>query len=126
MNEDRVFVFLVSVACGVIGGALYEPFRLFNKRLRRQWVRYALDVLFCVLFAILYLCISVRLAFPDLRAYSLLSCLLGFGLYAKSLHKTVAFLEKKIYNKLKQLQKEKRTCQKEAAPILQKKRSGRS
>lgn len=120
---DPLYIVLVCTACGVAGGILYDAIVLLRRPFPQTWVRIGTDMLFCMLFASGYLLISVWLGFPDLRLYYFASFLLGFWIYLKSLHKTVAFLAKKIYNKIKSLQKVE-PCSKRRA--LRKKRSERS
>ena len=121
--SGQICAALVFAVCGVLGGALYDA--MFPLRLPRlpPWVRTGSDAVFGLLFAFLCVAVSVSAGISAFRGYLLLSCLLGFALYAKTLHKTVAFLAKKIYNKIKSLQKVE-PCSKRRA--LRKKRSERS
>ena len=123
---DPLYIVLVCTACGVAGGILYDAIVLLRRPFLQTWVRIGTDMLFCMLFASGYLLISVWLGFPDLRLYYFASFLLGFWIYLKSLHKTVAFLAKKIYNTIKPIQKEKKLCPKREERVLRRKKSERS
>ena len=127
MSEvDQLYIFLVSAVCGVVGGLLYDAISLVRLPFSSLWIRYITDMLFCCLFAVLYLTVSVLCEFPDLRMYAFAACIVGFVLYLKSLHKIVAFLAKKIYNRIKPIQKDKKICRKREARGLRRKKSERS
>ena len=124
--SGQIYAALVFAVCGVLGGALYDA--MFPLRLPRlpPWVRTGCDAVFGLLFAFLCVAVSVSAGLSAFRGYFLLSCLLGFALYAKTLHKTVAFLAKKIYNTIKPIQKEKKLCPKREERVLRRKKSERS
>ena len=82
---------------GICGGPLYDLFFVLSYPFRKGWVRYVTDALFFVLFAALYLFLSVLFELPSLRFYMFAACLLGLLLYWKSIHKIVAFFSEKLY-----------------------------
>lgn len=110
--------FLISFACGVASGVLYEPFyiirtaicgvesKFYNKK--HVVITATTDVLFFIAFALVFVFTSVLFNFYELRLYQLFACAIGFAFYIKTLHLTVAFFMKKVYNtfiRLKQLRK---------------------
>lgn len=104
-GADQFFTFLVCFLCGVGGGLIYDFFFLVRSVLRMRWVRIVSDVAFCIVFAGLYLFVSVMMGLGALRFYTALGCLSGLILYLKSLHKIVAFFAEKVYNGVKKLPK---------------------
>ena len=83
----------------MLGGAIYEFFRLPRILFPKLPLRIALDLLFSVCFSALFLLISVKNGFPGFRSYMFLGILAGFLLYAKTFHKIVAIPIKMVYNK---------------------------
>ena len=51
--------FLVAAAFGILGGALYEPFSLLGKIVGRRPFRVAFDLIFCALFALMFVGFSL-------------------------------------------------------------------
>lgn len=92
-------VFLICASLGFCGGALYDVFYLlafpFKKYRPVQIIR---DILFCIAFAGGYVFLSLCLRLPPIRFYLILGLVLGFILWLESLHKTLAFIENKVYN----------------------------
>lgn len=121
-HSDQIYVFLVSVCCGALGGAVFDVFFLFRYPFRSRVVRNVSDVLFCLAFAAVYLVVSVAAGLPSLRFYACLGCGAGFALYLKSLHKFVAFFAEKLYNWIKhKMQKGKNVWRKGRAHPSRKK-----
>lgn len=107
--------FLLCAACGIAGGLLYDVFFCLVYPFKKRPIRIAADVLFCLLFAGIYLLFSTLAHLPPFRSYLFVGLCLGFFLHRKSLHKTVAFLVKKVYNnhiRVKSVKKERKTCRK--------------
>lgn len=111
--------FLISFACGIVGGFLYEPFyiirtaicgvetKFYNKK--DVIITAVADVLFFIAFALVFVFAAVFFNFYETRLYQLFACAVGFAFYIKTLHLTVAFFMKKVYNtfiRLKLLRKE--------------------
>lgn len=80
----------------------------------------ACDVVYCLIFAVMFVFTSVMFDFYELRLFMLAGCLLGAFLYLKSFHVFVAFSAKKVYNKVtfKRLKKVKRNGRRKAQPHL--------
>lgn len=93
-------VFLLCAACGISGGVLYDLLFCLRYPLNKKWISVATDCLFCLLFAILFLGLSLSVGMGDLRFYMVFGCAIGFFLYLKSLHKIVAFFAERVYNKV--------------------------
>ena len=111
--REQIYCFLVSLLLGILGGLLYDALVLFRLPFKSKWARYLVDFAFCAVFAGGYLLFSVYMGLPGLRAYMFLSCMLGFLLYRKSFHKTVAFFAEKIYNAYKgRTKRDRRLCRK--------------
>lgn len=104
-TATQLRVFCLCVLVGVCGGVLYTPFcvirrfpRLKKKKGRGVWI--ALDILYCLAFAVLTVYAAYALKFPSFRVYMWGGYLLGGIIYLKILHKTIAFFENIWYNKL--------------------------
>ena len=124
---EQFRVFLLCVLCGLVGGALYDVLFCAAYPFKKRAVKIGADVLFCVLFAGLYLVVSVHFRMPPLRLYSFLGCVAGFFLYWKSFHKIVAFFAEKVYNSyIKQLRKrrDRKLCRKGEGTFRREKREG--
>lgn len=118
---NQIFVFLVCVLTGVVGGVLYEVFSFVcggAKLLCRggksaKALEFTTDVLFFLCFAALSVFVAVLFGFPDYRAYMTIGNLLGLILYLKSLHRIVAFFKKVCYNSIKKIEKKGKNTRKE-------------
>ena len=113
-DGSQIFVFFACTACGIVSGVLYDVIFCALYPIRARWVHIVTDMFFFVLFAGLYLFVSVMFSLPSFRLYMLCACFIGFFLYLKSFHKIVAFFMEKIYNGYgrKRKQKEERGCSK--------------
>ena len=127
-GQGQFYAFLVCVCCGTAGGLLYDgvcalrsPFCLGRKR-GAAFVCILTDLCFGALFAFLLLAAGVALRLPALRAYLAAGCAAGFWLYRKSFHKIVAFFGKRMYNKVKQMQRGRRKCPHKETRVSPKKR----
>ncbi|MCI9504334.1 MAG: hypothetical protein HFE26_02925 [Clostridia bacterium] len=114
MNDgNQIFIFLVCVTSGLVGGIFYDILYLIRYPFRAKWVKITVDALFFVLFAGIYLFVSVLFELPTLRVYMFLGCLAGLFLYLKSFHKIVAFFAQKVYNGINRIREEAKLCSKE-------------
>lgn len=111
MTQLRTFCLLLLL--GFVLGSLYEPIRIVGRGRRGRALRFMLDLLFCLAAGAAYLCLSVSCALPGFRLFHAAGLGAGLLLYEKSLHKTVAFFARKVYNIAKasiQKQKDKPLC----------------
>lgn len=93
--------FLICAALGFCGGALRDSFTALFYPLKKFPLAMGLkDALFCVVFAGVYLCVSLILRLPPIRFYLILGLIFGFILWLESLHKTLAFLANRVYNSI--------------------------
>ena len=125
MTQLRTFCLLLLL--GFVLGSLYEPIRILGRGRRGRALRLALDLLFCLAAGAAYLCLSVSCALPGFRLFHAAGLGAGLLLYEKSLHKTVAFFARKVYNVSKKfisLQKEHSACKTRDRPSLPKKQRG--
>lgn len=99
---NEIYIFLSCVLCGVMGGIGYSFFYCIGIVFRGRIAHFVLEVCFFLLFAGIYLFVSVLFGLPSLRLYMFAGCLIGLVLYEKSLHKSVAFLAEKVYNGCKE------------------------
>ena len=58
------------------------------------------DILYALALSLMFVCASVTFCFPDVRLYMFAAVALGFVLYIKSFHRTVAFFTNRLYNKI--------------------------
>lgn len=114
-DGSQIFVFFACTACGIASGVLYDVIFCASYPFRSKWVHIAADIFFFLLFAGLYIFISVVFSLPSFRLYMLLACFIGFFLYLKSFHKIVAFFMEKMYNgysRKRKQRKEEQECSK--------------
>lgn len=98
MNE-QIYFFSICVLCGAASGIVYDFLYVIKRFLPGKKTCIFLDVLFFVVFAGMYVFLSVLLEFPDFRPYFFFGCLVGLVLYLKSMHIILAFLINMLYNK---------------------------
>ncbi len=106
----QIFIFITCALSGIISGVAYDVLYIVRCILCGPYTAaytvkdriflVACDFLYCVIFAALYIFMSVLFNFGDLRLYMLLGCAAGAFIYLKSLHLIVAFFVKKVYNKI--------------------------
>ncbi len=114
MTEYSLFFnFIICVTCGIVGGFVYDFLYCVRYPFRQKWVRIVTDVVFWIFFAGIYLFVTVLIGMPDLRFFAFIGCILGLFLYLKSFHKIVAFLAKKVYNRLNRSRKGRNSCTKQ-------------
>lgn len=101
-------VVAACAACGTAGGILYEPVCLVKKFCGRAAL-IAADIVFFALFGCLFVAVSALFCFPGLRLYMFAAVAGGFILYQKSLHRILAFLAEKLYNRYRSGRRAKRT-----------------
>lgn len=121
MTGDQFYVFLVCVLSGIVGGVFYDILYLVRYPFKSHAVIIVTDIFFGLLFAGLFLFVSVTFYLPGIRFYMLLGCAIGLLLYLKSFHEIVAFFAKKVYNRC-----EKRKQNKDSGKALWKNRKKKS
>ena len=102
-TKNQLTCFLLSVVIGFVGGILYENFSFIRliigaERGKRKGIGVTLDILFGGTFAIWACYASVLFHFPSFRVYISVGWLFGGIIYAKTLRRMVAFLERMCYN----------------------------
>lgn len=100
-EASQLYVFFSCLLCGAAGGVVYDILYIVKLFARGKAVRISLDILFFVLFAGIYIFISVMFALPAFRPYMFVACLTGLALYLKSVHIMLDFLIKTVYNIIK-------------------------
>lgn len=105
----QIFIFIICMFCGILSGIVYDV--LYVARcfvcgtdksaytVKDKIFLIVADVLYCLVFAVGFVFVSVMFDFSSLRVYMLLGCLAGAFVYLKSFHIIVAFLINKAYNK---------------------------
>lgn len=116
-TKAQLIYFLLSVAVGFVGGLPYEIFVFFRlllgcERKKARIIEGVFDVLFGISFGIfcIYACYFLR--FPDFRVYMMAGWGIGLLIYAKTLRRIVAFLEKVCYNTITKMVKRAKTDKK--------------
>lgn len=104
----QIFIFLMFALCGVANGVVYDLFYLVrgvvcgvNKQkytLKDKVFTFVCDVIYCIVFAISVIFLSICLDLYEFRLYFIIACAFGLYIYLKSLHLCIAFLFKKVYN----------------------------
>ena len=125
-TKGQLVYFLLSLAVGIVGGALYEifaPLRILLGCDKGKWtgLGIGLDIAFCLCFSIWCSYTSFCLRFPDFRGYICIGWTLGWAIYSRILHKIVALCGKVCYNVLvkmvKKAKSKEKTLQKERLEI---------
>lgn len=114
--QNQLSVFILCAAIGFLGGIVYEPFSFLRLLLRckdkRKGLGVAMDICFCMLFAVLSVTLTHLLHFPDFRLFWWIGYAVGGIIYSKSLHKIIAFFENVCYNKVTKLVKKAKNKEK--------------
>lgn len=125
----QIFIFITCACCGVISGIVYDILYIARCAVcgvekqaytaKDRIFIVACDILYCLIFAVMFVFTSVMFDFYELRLFMLAGCLLGAFLYLKSFHVFVAISAKKVYNKVtfKRLKKGKKKWHKKNATV---------
>lgn len=123
----QVFIFITCACCGVLSGIAYDILYIARcavcgvhkegYTVKDRVFIIACDIVYCLVFSVMFVFTSVMFDFYGLRLFMLAGCLLGAFLYLKSFHVFVAFFANKVYNKItfKRLKKEKKKWRKKSA-----------
>lgn len=109
----QIFIFLTCALCGVISGVVYDILYIarafvcgLNKAkftLKDKIFTCLCDLIYFIAFSAMFVFMSVCFEFYTIRLYMLIGCALGALIYLKSLHLIIAFLVKKVYNKMRKI-----------------------
>ncbi|MBP5242292.1 MAG: spore cortex biosynthesis protein YabQ [Clostridia bacterium] len=94
----QIYVFFCCLLCGAASGVIYDFLYLVKKFIAGKRVGFSLDVLFFLVFAGIYIFVSVLFNLPPFRLYMFCGCMIGLLIYLKSLHLCLTFVIKKLYN----------------------------
>lgn len=97
---NQIYFFFVCLLGGTFSGCFYDILYIVKTFIKGKKVSVSLDILFFLVFAVIYIFLSVLFELPYFRLYMFIACLLGLLLYLESIHRIVAFFVKKLYNKL--------------------------
>ncbi|MBQ8685414.1 MAG: spore cortex biosynthesis protein YabQ [Clostridia bacterium] len=112
-TKNQFTVFCVCVVAGFLFGIVYEIFAFFRMlfgcpRGKNKGLGLALDIALFGALALYYVAVAYAFRFPDFRAYTWLGLGVGGIIYSKTLHRIVAFLGNKCYNKITEIAKKLR------------------
>lgn len=116
-SANQFSVFILCTAIGFGGGLLYEVFAFFRlifrcEKRKNIFLGASFDVVFFLVFAFLCVYTAFFLDFPDIRVYMWIGYALGGLIYAKTLRRILALLEKVCYNSFARLVKKAKTKKK--------------
>lgn len=106
----QIFIFLTCTLCGVLSGVIYDVLYIartfvcgIDKKkytVKDKIFTIICDILYFAVFAAMFVFISVCFEFYQIRLYMLAGSAIGAIIYLKSFHLIIAFLIKKVYNKI--------------------------
>ena len=106
----QAFILLICILCGAVSGILYDVLYVarvivcgVDKRsytVKDKIFTFFCDLIYFVVFALTFIYICVCFDFFEFRLYMFIGLVLGVLIYLKSLHLGIAFLIKKVYNRL--------------------------
>lgn len=99
---NQIYILIVCLFSGILGGVLYEPFYLFRRLINKRAAGIIADILFFLLFAGIFVLLSVIYDFPQ-RGRICLWVRSADSCCTVSLHRILAFLTEKLYNSAKKL-----------------------
>ena len=102
LSIDQLKVFLICVSVGAFGFLFRELlFACLTPLKKSKWegrAYCAYELAFFAVFAVIFLCVSVRFDFPPFRGYMFFGIAVGFLIYYKILRIILAFSKKICYN----------------------------
>ncbi|MDE5789170.1 MAG: spore cortex biosynthesis protein YabQ [Clostridia bacterium] len=109
----QIFIFLTCALCGVISGVVYDILYIARAfvcgpdkakfTLKDKIFTCICDLIYFIAFSVMFVFTSVCFEFYSLRLYMLIGCALGALIYLKSLHFIIAFLVRRVYNKIRKI-----------------------
>lgn len=114
----QVFIFLTCTLCGVISGAVYDILYIARAfvcgldkakfTVKDKIFTCLCDLIYFIAFSAMFIFVSVCFEFYTIRLYMLVGCALGALIYLKSLHLIIAFLVRRVYNKIEKIKESTR------------------
>ena len=98
VTSDQPRIILVCFFIGVIIGLYYEFFYFIKLFIKSSAIKHIINAIWLVSSTPLYVIVSTKYHFENLRAYMILSLFFVLLLYFFSLHKCIAFFTNKVYN----------------------------
>ena len=98
-NENQLLVLMICMFSGVLTGILTEIFSFVRLFVKGKVSVMIIDSLIGISAAFIFFIVGVLFYLPDFRLYMAVGILLGFWFYHESLHRILAILEKRLYNK---------------------------
>ena len=112
-----IFYFITCTCLGILSGIVYDILyvarvavcgtRKQAYSVKDRIFTIVCDGLYCIIFSVSYIFVSVMFGFGNFRLFMVLGCILGAILYLKSFHLFVAFFVNKLYNSIKSKRSEK-------------------
>ncbi|MDE7162700.1 MAG: spore cortex biosynthesis protein YabQ [Clostridia bacterium] len=109
----QIFIFLTCALCGVISGVVYDILYIARAfvcgldkakfTLKDKIFTCICDLIYFIAFSAMFVFTSICFEFYTIRLYMLVGCALGALIYLKSLHFIIAFLVRKVYNRLRKI-----------------------
>ena len=98
VSKNQFYIFVACFVFGAVCGIIFSLTGIFRRIVKNKFVYFITDLIFVSAFSVLFSIYSYEMNFSNLRAYMLLSVLLGFIAYLKSFNIILANLVKKFYN----------------------------
>ncbi|MDE6790921.1 MAG: spore cortex biosynthesis protein YabQ [Clostridia bacterium] len=109
----QIFIFLTCALCGVISGVVYDILYIARAfvcgldkakfTLKDKIFTCICDLIYFIAFSAMFVFTSVCFEFYTIRLYMLIGCALGALIYLKSLHFIIAFLVRRVYNRIRKI-----------------------
>jgi hypothetical protein len=97
---DQIYTFFICLLGGVASGVVYEVIYIVKLFVKGKKMAIALDILFFLVFAAIYVFLAVIFSLPYFRLYMFIACQVGLLLYLKSIHYILAFFIEMVYNRV--------------------------
>ncbi|MDE6076003.1 MAG: spore cortex biosynthesis protein YabQ [Clostridia bacterium] len=109
----QIFIFLTCALCGVISGVVYDILYIARAfvcgpdkakfTLKDKIFTCLCDLIYFIAFSAMFVFTSVCFEFYSIRLYMLIGCALGALIYLKSFHFIIAFLVRRVYNRIRKI-----------------------
>lgn len=98
LTQPRDFILCVSI--GIISGIIYDIIYLLTNHINKKIVTIIGQLIYFILASVLFTKLSQIFSIGNFRLYMAIGVMVGLLIYIKSFHKTIAKIDKKVYNKI--------------------------
>ncbi len=100
-TAPQIYIFMITLYGGIAAGVAYDIYRCIRKVAKRgRWLTALLDVLFIITLGLIILGVMYIANEGELRLFTFVGLALGFALYMAGISLFVAFIARKIKQRI--------------------------